>query len=162
MRSIISLPIHLSKNLPLFFTNEPYHTQSISYFFILTAANSGDLWQYSGGNWAWWSQGELKPDRFGNYSIKGFFVVVLREHPPARIVTKQKEETNCWKGKSGHMQHRQQPEIISLIHSPTHSPPGVPSPFNFPGGRRRATTWVDSAGDLWLFGGEYKDWPSCE
>ena len=30
---------------------------------------------------------------------------------------------------------------------------GVPAAVNVPGGREGAVTWIDSGGDLWLFGG---------
>ena len=31
---------------------------------------------------------------------------------------------------------------------------GVPDAANVPGARRGAVSWIDSSGDLWLFGGE--------
>ncbi|HEX3570004.1 MAG TPA: chitobiase/beta-hexosaminidase C-terminal domain-containing protein [Acidobacteriaceae bacterium] len=34
---------------------------------------------------------------------------------------------------------------------------GTPAATNVPGGRRDAVTWIDSNGDLWLFGGEGND-----
>jgi hypothetical protein len=30
---------------------------------------------------------------------------------------------------------------------------GVPAAANVPGGRESAVSWIDSGGDLWLFGG---------
>ncbi len=35
----------------------------------------------------------------------------------------------------------------------TYGTPGIPAPANTPGGREKAVTWVDAAGNLWLFGG---------
>ena len=34
---------------------------------------------------------------------------------------------------------------------------GTPAPDNTPGGRHNSATWIDSSGDLWLFGGYGKD-----
>jgi N-acetylneuraminic acid mutarotase len=34
---------------------------------------------------------------------------------------------------------------------------GTPAPANLPGGRAGATTWIDSSGNLWLFGGSGYD-----
>jgi N-acetylneuraminic acid mutarotase len=34
---------------------------------------------------------------------------------------------------------------------------GTPAPGNIPGGRYRASTWVDNGGNFWLFGGEGMD-----
>jgi N-acetylneuraminic acid mutarotase len=35
---------------------------------------------------------------------------------------------------------------------------GTPDPGNVPGARTGPVTWVDSSGNLWLFGGEGEDW----
>ncbi len=35
--------------------------------------------------------------------------------------------------------------------------PGIPSSFNFPGGRMGAASWTDASGNLWLFGGQGVD-----
>lgn len=35
---------------------------------------------------------------------------------------------------------------------------GTPNPGNVPGSRSEAVTWIDSSGDLWLFGGDGSDW----
>jgi N-acetylneuraminic acid mutarotase len=34
---------------------------------------------------------------------------------------------------------------------------GIPDPSNVPGGRKGAVSWIDSSGNLWLFGGEGND-----
>jgi hypothetical protein len=35
----------------------------------------------------------------------------------------------------------------------TYGTPGVPSALNVPGGRNSAVSWIDNAGNLWMFGG---------
>ncbi len=40
----------------------------------------------------------------------------------------------------------------------TYGTKGVPSPSNIPGARERAVSWLDSQGNLWLFGGYVYDW----
>ena len=40
-----------------------------------------------------------------------------------------------------------------LVHGGTLGAFGTPAPGNYPGGRTQATTWTDSKGDFWLYGG---------
>lgn len=41
--------------------------------------------------------------------------------------------------------------------TPTYGSKGLPASENLPGARSGATTWMDAAGDLWLFGGVGRD-----
>ena len=43
-------------------------------------------------------------------------------------------------------------DVVNSV--PTYGVMGIPSSANFPGARSGGSTWTDSAGDLWMFGGD--------
>lgn len=135
-----------------------------------------DLWKFDRGtgNWTWMKGGRFNVDD-GVYGEKG--VAGDANTPGSRqgAVAWTDNGGNFWLfgGYGAATQNRQRGRLSDLwmytpqenqwtwIHGPnvygqtgTYSASGVFAPANTPGGRENANSWVDGAGDLWLFGGE--------
>lgn len=74
--------------------------------------------------------------------MKKLFVYLLLLWPP--VLLAQAEE-NAWQGINA---------IGSVNQVGVYGTQGVPSETTTPGGRDSASSWIDSKGNLWLFGGE--------
>lgn len=131
-----------------------------------------DLWKYSAGQWTWigGSNGDEEPNAAGIYGTIG--VGSPNNIPGARIsacIWVDKDGTvwlfggeiyiqgypfwfsDLWKYSGGQWtwmggpSQKNEPGVSGTL--------GVPSPSNSPGARSAAATWVDTSGNLWLFGG---------
>jgi N-acetylneuraminic acid mutarotase len=137
-------------------------------------ANAGgefnDLWEFDPVANVWtWMSGSAGFNQIGNYGTKG--VTSTGNLPPSRDgavswidgsgnlwlfggefrgsyfndLWKYNPEDNTWTWVSGS-------EKVDVAGE--YGSKGVPSTDNSPGARMGAVSWVDSSGDLWLFGGD--------
>jgi gliding motility-associated-like protein len=136
-----------------------------------------DLWKYdvSSGLWTW-MHGSPLADQFGTYGTQG--LPNATNCPGARsygVVTWTGTDGNLWLfggngfAASGFTQvlgDLWKFDVVTLewtwMKGPSGIAPGsygvlgVPSPSNYPRGRCEVTaSWVDNAGNLWLYGGQY-------
>jgi len=128
-----------------------------------------DLWKYSGGQWTWVSGSNLV-DQPGSYGTLG--VPAPGNVPGARL------EASGWTDSSGNLWlfggspgPKGQLNFLndlwefsarewtwmggsdSINQSGTYGVEGTPDSANIPGARLHAAAWIDSSGDVWLFGG---------
>lgn len=135
-----------------------------------SSSDLNDLWKFDGSNWTWIS-GSDTINQTGNYGTKG--TPASSNVPGARrgaiswidssgnlwlfggwaydstgsfglINDLWKFDGNNWTWVSGSNTHNQ---------SGTYGTKGVPDATNVPGARTWAVSWMDSSGNLWLFGG---------
>jgi hypothetical protein len=129
--------------------------------------NMNDLWTYSNGEWTWLGGS----DTYGSMGSYGTVGVASKQNwPPARsdAASWMDNQGNFWVfsggGSTGDFDdlwkysngewtwmggsNQQSDSSISIF-----GMQGVPSPSNLPGGRFSSQTWVDSQGNLWLYGG---------
>ncbi|HWE86645.1 MAG TPA: chitobiase/beta-hexosaminidase C-terminal domain-containing protein [Terracidiphilus sp.] len=66
-------------------------------------------------------------------------------------------QTGEWAWMSGSSTTICNPFILICGQAGVYGTLGTPAPGNIPGGRYSATSWIDSSGNLWLFGGEGHD-----
>jgi len=132
-----------------------------------------DLWKYSGGQWTWVSGSNLV-DQPGSYGTIG--VPAPGNVPGARL------EASGWTDSSGNLWlfggspgPKGQANFLndlwmfssgewtwmggsdSTNQSGTYGVEGIPDAANIPGARLSAATWIDSSGDVYLFGGNGYD-----
>jgi len=132
-----------------------------------------DLWKYSGGRWTWVSGSNLV-DQPGSYGTLG--VPAPGNVPGARL------EASGWTDSSGTLWlfggspgPKGQANFLndlwtfssgewtwmggsdSIDQSGTYGIKGIPGTTNIPGARLAAATWIDSSGDVYLFGGNGYD-----
>ena len=141
-----------------------------------SAGNAGylnDLWKYSGGRWTWVSGSNLV-DQPGSYGTLG--VPAPDNIPGARLEASGWTDSSgnlwlfggspgpagqvnflndLWKFSSGEWTWMGGSD--STNQSGTYGIEGIPDAANIPGARLHAATWIDSAGDVWLFGGNGYD-----
>jgi len=137
----------------------------------------GNFWLYDGNLWKYeplinmwtWMKGNGPLADPGDYGIQGVPAITNRPRPrslgaaswtdlngnlwlyggessgPYNDLWKYEISTNIWTWMHG----------SSVVNAPAvYGTQGIPSPFNTPGSRYEcAANWVDSNGDLWLFGG---------
>ena len=133
-----------------------------------------DLWKYSNGDWTWMG-GVNTGNQPGSYGTLG--VAVPGNVPGARAngVTWTDASGNLWlfggEGYDSTGTCAQSPCILNdlwkysngawawiggsnLIDTPgTYGTQGISGSKNTPGARSEAVSWIDAAGNLWLFGG---------
>jgi hypothetical protein len=131
-----------------------------------------DLWKWdiSSGQWTWVSGSNLK-SQAGTYGTKG--IAAPGNAPGARhhSVSWTDSTGNLWlfggyaaRG-MGYLNDLWKWNIASgqwtwvsgssvTDQAGTYGTKGVPDPANFPGARSTSVSWIDSSGNLWLFGGE--------
>ncbi len=144
-----------------------------------------DLWRYDGTNWTWMSGNTVYSVIWGNlgvYGTKGvpnpanfpggrtdavswtdslnqlwvfggYGFTDINYYGPGYHDDLWKWDGTNWTWISG-----------STLTDPvgTYGTKGVPNPANVPGGRAGAVSWIDSSGDMWLFGGyTYLSYSSC-
>ena len=132
-----------------------------------------DLWKYSGGQWTWVSGSNLV-DQPGSYGTLG--VPAPGNAPGARL------EASGWTDSSGNLWlfggspgPKGQANFLndlwkfssgewtwmggsdSIDQSGSYGTKGIPDSANIPGARLSAATWIDSSGDVYLFGGNGYD-----
>jgi N-acetylneuraminic acid mutarotase len=133
-------------------------------------ADFNDLWKYdvTTGEWTWES-GSNKLGSAGNYGTQG--VAAASNVPPARdsAVTWTDSSGNFWLfgGNSSNgplndlWEYSPSTGLWTWVAGSNgggdlagvYGTLGTPSPSNAPGARYWATSWADSKGNLWLFGG---------
>jgi N-acetylneuraminic acid mutarotase len=144
------------------------HENPISWFLI------NDLWKFDGANWIWMSGDEIR-DQSGVYGIKN--VANTTNKPGARYkgVSGIDKNGNLWLfGGRGYDSEAKLGELndlwkfngitwIWVSGDNTMKQPGifgtkgVASINNKPGSRWESVSWIDSKGNIWLFGGEGLD-----
>jgi hypothetical protein len=129
-----------------------------------------DLWKYSGGVWTWMG-GSKTAGQNGVYGTMG--TASASNMPGARLeavgwtdasgnlwifggigfdsIGNEAELNDLWKYSNGQWTWMGGSNL-ALQHG-TYGTPEVPSVNNTPGGRYQPTTWTDSSGAFWLFGG---------
>jgi N-acetylneuraminic acid mutarotase len=142
------------------------------------AASSGrdlnDLWKYSNGEWTWVS-GSNQTEQPGIYGTKGV--------PAPGNVPGGRQSHLCWIDTSGSLwvfggvgidstgtrgdlndlwkysdgqwtwMSGSNTTTASVSPSGVYGTQGIAAPGNVPGARYNASSWIDSTGNLWLFGG---------
>jgi uncharacterized repeat protein (TIGR01451 family) len=146
-------------NLWVHGSDHQLYGQSAYFFSYLWKFNSATKqWQWMDGKLNWYP--EVMPDP-----------VLGAEHPdydPGYRINGQTWtdlDDNLWlfggNIKSDLWRYNKQTKMWAKMHGPnitnvygTYGSQGMPAPQNVPGSREDAVTWVDDAGNLWLFGGE--------
>jgi galactose oxidase-like protein len=130
-----------------------------------------DLWKYRAGRWAWVS-GSNSANAIGTYGTKG--IAAAGNVPSARLraitwmdsagniwlfgglgfdsVGAQGALNDLWEYSSGQWKWVSGSNTINA--SGSYGIKGIAAPGNVPGGRYAAISWVDSSGNVWLFGGQ--------
>ena len=131
----------------------------------------GDMWEYSNGEWTWVG-GANTADPLGSYGSKG--VASATNAPPAReyAVSWTDASGNFWmfggQGAAAGIGYTWFDDLWKysggewtwVAGSSTPEQPGVygtrgtADAANTPGGRLEAMNWIDSSGNLWVFGGQ--------
>ena len=150
-----------------------------------TSGHLSDLWRYSGGEWTWVA-GPDTPDGKGVYGAEGTaaadnypgarFQAVTWTDPQGNFwlfggagwasggsggnlndLWKYSPATRMWTWVSGSDVGAQPGTSGAWQGTGIYGTKGVAAPTNSPGARVDAVSWVDSSGNLWLFGGEGTD-----
>jgi hypothetical protein len=137
---------------------------------LFGGSSFNDLWRYSSGQWTWIG-GSNVANQQGIYGTQG--TPSSNNNPGARVCSvtwtdpagdfwlfggsgldstgASGELNDLWKYSSGQWTWV---SGSNLVNQPgVYGTQGVPDSANVPGSRFNSITWVDSAGDLWLFGG---------
>jgi N-acetylneuraminic acid mutarotase len=129
-----------------------------------------DLWEFDGSKWTWVS-GDNTADQAGAYGEKG--IAAATNKPGARegSVSWVDKKGNFWLfGGAGYDSKGSIGELNDLwrfdgsnwtwvtgdntiMQSGIYGENGVPASANKPGARQGCMSWIDSKGNLWLFGG---------
>ena len=139
-----------------------------------TVGQLNDLWEYSGGQWAWVSGFDIA-NQPGIYGIQG--VPAAANVPGARMVAvswtdasgnfwlfgglgfdsagTSGELNDLWKYSGGQWTWMSGSNIVNQ--AGTYGTLGTAAPGNVPGARDGAVGWTDASGNLWLFGGAFND-----
>ncbi|MGO8720614.1 MAG: kelch repeat-containing protein [Acidobacteriaceae bacterium] len=140
-----------------------------------------DLWKYSAGEWTWMSGSNTAgPFRAGTYGTQGTPAPDNVPGPRTNAVTWTDAEGNLWLF-GGQGNDSTGGAICSAYGGPcllndlwkysngewtwmggsnlsnepgTYGTKGTATPGNIPGARWMAVSWIDAAGDVWLFGGQ--------
>jgi hypothetical protein len=136
-----------------------------------TAGPLNDLWKYSGGQWTWMSGSDLAGQQ-GSYGVKG--VPAPSNVPGGRFAATSWADSsgNLWLfGGFGPDSTGTNGELNELWEfsdgqwtwvggsnvgrqNGVYGSQGIPAAANVPGARYSATSWIDSSGSFWLFGGQ--------
>jgi hypothetical protein len=133
-----------------------------------------DLWRYSAGQWTWMSGSNIAGDA-AVYGTQG--TAAPANTPGARnsgvswtdasgnlwlfgggtynSITGLNYLNDVWKYSAGQWTWVGGPSATD--HTGTYGTEGTPAAGNIPGGRFHAVSWLDTSGDLWLFGGNTQD-----
>lgn len=130
-----------------------------------------DLWKYSAGQWTWMGGSNVYGNP-GSYGVQG--TANPSNIPPARDsgvswtdaagnfwlfggtdfdahTTGGGFLNDLWKFSAGEWTWMNGSNVPDQ--PPTYGVQGTPAPGNVPGSRVESVSWIDGAGDLWLFGG---------
>jgi hypothetical protein len=129
-----------------------------------------DLWKYSAGQWTWMDGSDLggQTGTFGTLGTPSASNIPGARQGSATWVDKhgdlwlfggngydstgaQGHLNDLWKYSGGQWTWVNGSNLASQMS--TYGTQGVAAPGNVPGGRYGETTWTDSSGNLWLFGG---------
>lgn len=136
-----------------------------------------DLWKYSNGEWTWMGGSSLSNEP-GTYGTQG--IAAPGNIPGARWMavnwidgagdvwlfggqgfdsttgtsTVYGVLNDFWKFSGGQWTWMGGSNLASTTQSGIYGTQGVPSVSNIPGQRESAVSWIDQAGNLWLFGGD--------
>ena len=140
-------------------------------------ANSGflnDLWKYSPATNEWsWMHGDVTPNKKSNYGIIGLPAVTNKPGARKNSITWRDASDNLWLfGGYGYSSGQSVGNLNDLWKYNTttnqwtwikgdtitnaaglYGTKGLSSPNKKPGARQLSTGWIDSQGNLWLFGG---------
>ncbi len=139
-----------------------------------TNAYLNDLWKYSNGEWTWMGGSNLA-DQNGAYGTLGTSSAAnvpgargsgwLWTDPSGNVwlfggsgfdsAGTLGELNDLWKYSNGQWTWMDGSNLANQVG--TYGTEGVPSGPDTPGGRDNTVGWVDSSGNLWLFGGEVYD-----
>lgn len=128
-----------------------------------------DLWKFDGANWTWIS-GNSDPGDFGDYSIYGTRGVASPDNMPGsrtKAIGWIDDTENLWLFGGVGIEDGSGDDLwkfdgtnwtwVDGKKSPSNvgsfGAKGVPDPSNHPDSRYDAVSWMDSSGNLWLFGG---------
>jgi hypothetical protein len=131
-----------------------------------------DLWEFSGGLWTW-KAGSDVPDQPGVYGSPG--VPAASNNPGARsdaiswsdpsgnlwlfgglgldAYGESNDLNDLWKYADGQWTWIGGSNVADQLQVGVYGKAGVPAATNQPGARSDAVSWVDSSGNLWLYGG---------
>lgn len=133
-----------------------------------------DLWRYNPSTGAWtWMSGSNDNNQAGIYGTKGMPAVSNVPGARSGLASWRDESGNLWlfggvgldsTGNYGYMNDLWKYNIASnqwewvggsnvIYQRGVYGTKGVPSASNIPGARYGQTSWTDSAGNFWLFGG---------
>ena len=134
-----------------------------------------DLWRFDGTDWTWISGSELADGSAGVYGTQG--VADAANVPGGRVDSISWIDSNgvFWLfGGDGYDSAASEGKLNDLWkfdgsnwtwvsgantvdNSGVYGTQGVANPANLPGARHNGVSWVDTSGNLWLFGGEGYD-----
>ncbi len=133
------------------------------------AGGLNDLWKYNISTNQWmWVNGDNTTDQFGRFGIKG--------NPSSSNKPSARESTGRWTDRSGNLwlfggggyyaslndlwkynPTSNQWTWVSgdsvRIQTATYGIKGISASLNKPGGRSKICSWIDTTGNLWMFGG---------
>jgi N-acetylneuraminic acid mutarotase len=135
-----------------------------------TVSVLNDLWKYSAGQWTWMGGSDVV-SQYGTYGTKG--TPAASNIPGARhravswtdgagsfwffggvgldSVGADGELNDLWKYSAGQWTWMGGSNVVDQ--PGTYGTQGTATPTNVPGGRDSAVSWIDTAGNFWLFGG---------
>ena len=139
-------------------------------FWLFGGALFNDLWKYSNGQWTWMSGSNVQ-SQSGTYGTKGTAasgnVPGAREGPATWIDTSGNlwlfggsgfdstgnlgDLSDLWKYSNGEWTWMSGANVVNQ--SGTYGTEGALMPGNLPGSRVSASSWTDTSGNFWLFGG---------
>lgn len=131
-----------------------------------------DIWKYSNGQWTWMG-GSSSYNQSGVYGTLG--TPDLNDTPGARAYAVHWKDTagtlwlfgglgldadgrseflnDLWRYGAGEWTWIGGPEVAIQGQPGVYGVQGAAAPGNIPGGRSDAASWIDAAGNFWLFGG---------
>jgi hypothetical protein len=126
-----------------------------------TQGDLNDLWKFDGTNWTWVSGSDLI-NQPGVYGTKG--VASPSNVPGARVyaISWIDKSNNLWLFGGAQTNDLWKFDGTNWtwvsgsnlsLQAGVYGTKGVASPANAPGGRAASVSWIDSSGNLWLFGG---------
>jgi hypothetical protein len=145
-------------------------TDTSGNFWLFGGALFNDLWKYSNGQWTWMSGSNVQ-SQSGTYGTKGTAasgnVPGAREGPATWIDTSGNlwlfggsgfdstgnlgDLSDLWKYSNGEWTWMSGANVVNQ--SGTYGTEGTLMPGNLPGSRVSASSWTDTSGNFWLFGG---------
>jgi len=131
-----------------------------------TQGDLNDLWKFDGTNWTWVSGSDLinQPDVYGTKGVaspsnvpgaRGSSISWVDKSDNLWLFGGDGERNDLWKFDGTNWTWVSGSNLF--LQAGVYGIKGVPSPANVPGGRAASVSWIDSSGNLWLFGGVGSD-----